>query len=230
MKPTLTTLALTLALATAGCNAGSPPEAVAEAATPAATDTAAAVPPAAATPEIAAPKLQADVRALWHGHVVRTREYAMAVKAKDKTKAAQAAAGVVANATSIADAIAGFYGPAAGKEMLRLLGGHWGGVKALTDAQLGGDKPGVQKAMNALMGNGGEIAKFLAGANPNLPEDAVLGLLVAHVGHHAAQLQQIATGDTAGEVATWTAMQAHMDVLADALAGAIAQQFPDQAA
>jgi len=230
MKPTLTTLALAVALATAGCNASSPPDRTPEAVTPAATNTAPAVPPAAATPEIAAPKLQADVRALWHGHVVQTRDYAMAVQAKDQAKAAKAADAVVANATSISDAIASFYGPAAGKEMLRLLGGHWGGVKALTDAQLGGDQPGVQKAMDALMGNGGEIAKFLAGANPNLPEDAVLGLLVAHVGHHAAQVQQIAAGDSAGEATTWAAMQAHMDVLADALAGAIAKQFPDQAA
>ena len=233
MKPALTmlTFALAAALATAGCNANPPPERAADAVTPAATTTTVpAVPPAAATAEIAAPKLQADMRALWHGHVVQTREYAMAVQANDQAKAAQAAAGVVANATSISDAIAGFYGPAAGKEMLRLLGGHWGGVKALTDAQIGGDTPGVQKAMDALMGNGGEIAKFLAGANPNLPEDAVLGLLVAHVGHHAAQVQQIAAGDTAGEAATWAAMQAHMDVLADALAGAVAQQFPDTAA
>lgn len=43
------------------------------------------------------------------------------------------------------------------------------------------------------------------------------------------QAQQIMTGDTAAEARTWIAMQAHMDVIADALAGAIARQFPDQA-
>lgn len=233
MKPALTLIGLAVALSLAGCNASPPAARDGTAVTSAApapapvaeTPTA----PVAAMPEVAAPKLHAALRGLWHGHVVQTRGYAMAVKAKDKAGAAQAADGVVANATAIADAVAGFYGPAAGKEMLRLLGGHWAGVKALTDAQLGGDKAGVQKAMDALTGNGGEIARFLAGANPNLPEDAVLGLLVAHVGHHAAQVKQVATGDTAGEAATWTAMQAHMDVLADALAGAIAKQFPDKA-
>lgn len=224
MKLTLITIAFAVALSTAGCNASPPADRGNEAVTPAAPTA------AAATPAVAAPKLQADLRALWHGHVVQTREYAMAVQANDKTRAAEAAAAVIANATSLSTAVASFYGPAAGEEMLRLLGGHWGGVKALTDAQLGGDQPGVQKAMDALMANGGEIAKFLAGANPNLPEDAVLGLLVAHVGHHAAQVQQIAAGDAAGEATTWAAMQAHMDVLADALAGAIAKQFPAKAA
>ena len=228
MNPRLTMIAIALLLSPTACNASPPTgqghEAMARAAS------AVASKPATATPAVAAPKLQADLRALWHGHVVQTRQYAMAVKANDKTRAAKAADGVIVNATSLSTAVAGFYGPAAGKEMLRLLGGHWGGVKALTDAQLGGDQPAVQKAMDALMANGGEIAKFLAGANPNLPEDAVLGLLVAHVGHHAAQVQQIAAGDAAGEATTWTGMQAHMDVLADALAGAIAKQFPAKAA
>jgi hypothetical protein len=35
--------------------------------------------------------------------------------------------------------------------------------------------------------------------------------------------------DTAGEATEWTAMQGHMDMIADALAGAIAKQFPEKA-
>ena len=37
-------------------------------------------------------------------------------------------------------------------------------------------------------------------------------------------------GDMKAEATTWTAMQQHMNVIADALAGAIAKQFPDKAA
>jgi hypothetical protein len=37
------------------------------------------------------------------------------------------------------------------------------------------------------------------------------------------------SGDMQGEKATWAAMQQHMDVIADALAGAIAKQFPAKA-
>lgn len=184
-------------------------------------------PAAEAKAAVPAPELQAALRQLWHGHVVQTRAYAMAVHAHRDADAKRAADGVVANAKQIADAVAGFYGPAAGQRMLQLLAGHWGAVKALTDAR---DAAARQQAMTALTANAGEIAKFLSGANPYLPENAVLGLLMAHGGHHAAQIQQIMAGDTKAEAATWKTMQAHMDAIADALAGAIARQFPAKAA
>lgn len=184
---------------------------------------------ATAAPAVAAPKLQADLRALWRGHVVHTREYAMAVHAGDKAKATAAADAVVANAKQIAGAVGSFYGKAAGDQMFTLLAGHWGGVKALTDAVYAKDSAAQNKAMSDLTSNGGEIAKFLSGANPNLPESALISLLTAHVGHHSAQIRQIMAGDTEGEQTTWAAMQQHMDVLADALAGGIAKQFPDKA-
>lgn len=83
--------------------------------------------------------------------------------------------------------------------------------------------------MAALNGNVIEIAQFLAGANPNLPEPAVQGLLATHVAQHATQIRQIMAGDKQGEQATWAAMQHHMDVIADTLAAAIAKQFPAKA-
>lgn len=178
----------------------------------------------------AAPQLQAALRALWHGHVVATRDYALAVKAGDSDAAEAAAEAVVANAGQLADAVAGFYGDAAGEQMLTLLAGHWGAVKAMTDAERDGDAAGVQAAMDDLVANAGEISVFLSGANPYLPADAVRGLLVAHGAHHAAQIEQVMAGDMAAEARTWQAMQAHMDVIADALAGALARQFPDKAA
>jgi hypothetical protein len=176
-----------------------------------------------------APKLHAALRSLWHGHVVHTREYALAVHAGHKADASKAADAVVANAKQLADAVAGFYGKAAGERMLQLLAGHWGAVQAMTDARARHDDAGATKAMNDLTANAGEIAKFLSGANPNLPEDAVRGLLLAHGAHHDQQIRQIMAGDMQGEAATWKAMQAHMDTIADALAGGIAKQFPAKA-
>lgn len=183
--------------------------------------------PMAAVP--AAPQLDTALRALWHGHVVHTREYALAVHAHDSAKAKAATDAVVANAKQLADAVGGFYGKPAGARMLDLLAGHWGGVKALTDAGAGSDAAAERKAMATLQTNASEIARFLSGANPNLPEDAVQGLLAAHVAHHATQIQQVMAGDMQGERATWEAMQAHMDTIADALAAAIAKQFPAKA-
>ncbi|MGA7439183.1 MAG: hypothetical protein WBW32_13765 [Luteibacter sp.] len=185
---------------------------------------------AAPATTVAAPKLQAALRELWHGHVVHTRDYAMAVHAHDDAKAKAAAEAVVANAKQIANAVAGFYGKAAGDQTLQLLAGHWAGVKALTDAVAAGDTAAQAKAMNALNENVNAIAKFFSAANPNLPEDAVKGLFAAHVGHHATEIPQIMQGDTQGELATWKAIQAHMNVIADTMAGALAKQFPDKAA
>lgn len=178
----------------------------------------------------AAPGLRADLRALWHGHIVHTRDYALAVHARHDKQAGHAADAVVANARQLAEAVAGFYGTAAGDRMLDLLAGHWGAVQAMTDARFEGGQDAQSRAMTTLTANASEIAIFLAGANPNLPEDAVRGLLLAHGAHHSTQIQQIMAGDMQAEQATWSAMQKHMDTIADALAGAIAKQFPDKAA
>jgi hypothetical protein len=184
---------------------------------------------ASATAAVPAPRLQATLRALWHGHVENTREYAFAVKAGDARRSETAANAVVANAKQLANAVGSFYGAAAGERMLALLAGHWGAVKAMTDAGHAGDRGAVNAAMATLTQNADEISVFLAGANPYLPRDAVRGLLVAHGAHHAAQIGEVMRGDRKAEATTWAAMQKHMDVIADAMAGALAKQFPDAA-
>lgn len=221
-------LAAALALA-AGCDQAAPAAEMPADATPAAAEEAAPAADPAPAAEVAAPQLQAAMRDLWHGHIVHARDYAMAVHAGDDARADAAADAVVENAKQLADAVAGFYGDAGGEAMMTLLAGHWGAVKALTDAQDNNDEAAGTAAMNDLTANAGEIAKFLAGANPNLPEDAVRGMMLAHGAHHAQQIRQIMAGDTAGEAQSWAAMQSHMDMIADALAGAIAKQFPDKA-
>jgi hypothetical protein len=186
--------------------------------------------PAAETAAPASPKLHATMRELWQGHADTTREYALAVKAGDAAAEKKSADAVVTNAKKIADAVGSFYGDAAGKKMLELLAGHWGAVKALTDAQKKNDTAGVNKAMSDMAANADEIAKFLSGANPNLPESAVKGLMVAHAGHHQQLTGEIMKGDKAAADKTWAAMQAHMNTIADALSDGIAKQFPAKAA
>lgn len=147
----------------------------------------------------AAPQLQAALRQLWLGHVTHTREYAFAVKAADTATANRTAQDVVHNARQLADALARFYGKAAGEKILPLLGSHWGAVKALTDTGGKNDKVATNNAMITLMNNASDIAVFLSGANPYLLEDAVRGLLIAHGGHHQAQIHEVVRGDLAGE-------------------------------
>lgn len=192
-------------------------------------ETAPVVPAATADAPVPAPQLQAAMRDLWHGHITHARDYALAMHAGNADAATTAADAVVANARQISDAVAGFYGQAGGDRMMELLGGHWGAVKALTDARAKDDGAAAITAMSDLNTNAGEITRFLAGANPNLPENTVHGMMLAHGAHHVQQIQLIMAGDTAGEATSWTAMQQHMDMIADALAAAIAKQFPDKA-
>ena len=213
MKPTmmLGALAAALALAASPIHAANPAPAGAMAAAP------------------AAPKLHSTMRSLWQGHAETTREYAIAAKKGDAAAEKKATDAVVANAKQIADAVGSFYGADAGKKMLELLAGHWAGVKALADASVKGDTAASSKAMQDLTANADEIGKYLSGANPNLPADAVKGLFVTHAGHHAAFDTAMMKGDSAAEAKTWTAMQAHMNTIADALSDAIAKQFPAKA-
>lgn len=188
--------------------------------------------PAAAAPATApaAPQLHQALRSLWHGHIVATRDYALAVHAGNKADETRAADAVVANAKQIANAVAGFYGKAAGDGLLKLLAGHWAGVKALTDATKAGNTADEQKAMHDLAGNATAIAKFLAGANPNWTEGALQGALMMHVNDHKTQIDEMMSNAPQAEQAkSWTEMQHHMDMIADVLASGIAKQFPDKA-
>ncbi len=217
MKPLSIACALALGLAFAA----TAPVALAEPAQ------AAASAPAAAP---AAPKLHAAMRSLWHGHIVATRDYALAVHAGNKADETKAADAVVANAKQIASAVAGFYGKPAGDGLLKLLAGHWGGVKALTDATKAGNTAGGQKAMDDLASNATAIAKFLAGANPNWTEGALQGALMMHVNDHKTQLDEMMSNAPKAEQAkSWTEMQQHMNMIADVLASGIAKQFPNKA-
>ena len=178
----------------------------------------------------AAPQLHAAMRQLWHGHIVTTRQYALAVHVGNKADAQKAADAVVANAKQIANAVAGFYGQPAGDGLLKLLAGHWAGVKALTDSTKAGDKAGEQNAMNELASNATAIAKFLAGANPNWSEGTLDGALMMHVDDHKTQIDaMMSNAPKAQQAKAWAGMQHHMDMIADVLASGIAKQFPAKA-
>jgi len=186
---------------------------------------------AMAAPPAGSPKIvatDAALRGLWHDHIFWVRNVVVATLARHSAEAKAAEAQVVANAHAIANAIKPFYGDAAGEALFPLLAGHYGAVKSYLTATAAGDKKGQDKATDDLMANADQIATFLSGANPNLPKDTVLGLLQAHGAHHIAQIQELKAGQYDAEAKNWGEMEAHMDVIADALTGAIAKQFPDK--
>jgi hypothetical protein len=167
-------------------------------------------------------------RDLWDEHIFWVRNVVSATVQKNKQAAAAAEAEVIANARQIADSISPFYGKPAADQLFELLKGHYGPIRQYLDATVGGDAAKRASAQKALSANAGAIAKFLSGANPNLPYDAVNGLLLAHGGHHVAQIDQFKAGQYAEEAKTWNAMRAHMHTIADAIAGALGKQFPEK--
>ena len=168
------------------------------------------------------------LRDLWVEHVFWIRSYVLATHAGDEAQSRIAEKEVVANADALANTIAPFYGQPAADALLKLLAGHWGAVRDFNTATIGKSKAAQDRAGANLTSNAREIAKFLSGANPYLPEDAVFGLLAAHGAHHVAQTNQIASGNFQEEAATWHVMRKHVMEIADAIAGALGKQFPDR--
>ena len=167
----------------------------------------------------------AALRDLWVGHIFWVRNVAQATLNRDDAGAKIAEQQVVANARSIAAAIEPFYGASAKDGLFKLLAGHYGAVKAYLVATAAGDASGQSTATESLTSNAEEIAVFLSRANPNLPKDAVNGLLLAHGGHHIQQIQELKARNYEAEAKTWEEMKNHMYQIADAMTDALAKQF-----
>ncbi|HEX4923835.1 MAG TPA: hypothetical protein VFV50_07105 [Bdellovibrionales bacterium] len=172
---------------------------------------------------------QMALRDLWVDHVFWVRNVVLAAAQKDKKAQDIAEKQVVENAKQIAASIEPFYGKAANEKLFGLLAGHYGAIKDYLNATIPKPNEKLQKAaVDRLTANAQEIASFLSGANPNLPKGTLIALLSAHGGHHVAQINEIQKKNFAGEAETWGGMKHHMYAIADALAGAIAKQFPEK--
>jgi len=183
-------------------------------------------PPTAEAAKVA--QMKEALRDLWVGHIFWIRNVAIATM--DQNVAARDAAekGVVANAESIARSIEPFYGKGASDKLFTLLAEHYAGLREYLDATAAGSSSQQGIAVKHLTANASEIATFLSGANPNLPKDTVMGLLMAHAAHHLTEFQQLKEKDYIREAETWAGMKQHIYVLADALTDALAKQFPDK--
>lgn len=184
--------------------------------------------PLAATASIKTIETREALRDLWLGHVFWVRNVAVETLAGNSAAAAAAENEVVANAKQIAGAIEPLYGKAAADKLFGLLAGHYGAVKQYLNATVAKSPKKQDAAWKAISANADEIAVFLSSANPNLPVDVLRSLLLAHGGHHVQEIQQLKAKKYAEEAKTWSEMTKHMYVIADALADALAKQFPDK--
>jgi len=171
-------------------------------------------------------ELKLGLRDLWGGHIFWVRNVVLETKYGDADAAKVAEAEAVQNAKDLANSISPYYGKEASDKLFGLLAGHYGAVKEYMTAAFSDNKDAKNAAVDKLKKNADEIAAFLSSANPNWPKDTLLSALIAHGGHHIAQIDAIAVKDFASEAKTWDAMKKHVNVIADVLADGIVKQFP----
>jgi hypothetical protein len=195
------------------------------------------------------------MRKLWSDHVVWTRLYI--IEAVDRTPISEqltkVASGVVKqigtaiggavqlasagdaaairllrNQEDIGSAIVPYYGEAAGRQLTALLKQHILIAVELVAAAKAGDDAKFQKKDKEWDENAHEIARFLAGANPNWPESDVYDLLDQHLRLTKTEATARLRKDWATDVRTFDDIYAEAMVIADTLTSGIVKQFPDR--
>jgi hypothetical protein len=140
----------------------------------------------------------------------------------------KAAAGALdANSVAISKAIGSVYGADAEKAFLPLWRKHIGMVVDYTVGKATKDQAKQDRAVSDLIGYTQDFGAFLSGASPNLPKVVVADL----VKHHVVTLKDVIDAQAAKDQGRAFMAQrtgaGHMQMIADPLAEAIVQQFPD---
>jgi hypothetical protein len=139
-----------------------------------------------------------------------------------------AAGALDANSVALSQAIGSVYGTDAETAFLALWRKHIGFFVDYTMGVAKKDKKAQDKAVQDLIGYASDFAAFLSSANPNLPASVVTDLVKTHVVGLKAAVDAQGQKDYATAYAKVREAAAHMQMIADPLAGAIAKQFPDK--
>lgn len=167
------------------------------------------------------------LRKLWSDHVIWTRQYIVAAVAE--TPDAEAAAGrLLGNQDDIGQAVVPYYGPDAGKALTELLKSHIMIAVDLVAAAKSGDDAVFAQHDKRWSDNAGDIARFLAGANPHWPEADVLDLLNLHLKLTKDEVVARLTSDWAADVKAFDDIFTEAMVIADTLHDGLVAQFPER--
>ena len=173
----------------------------------------------------AAADLKLSMRKLWTDHTVWTRDYIVA--AVDGTPDATAAANrLMKNQEDIGNAIAAYYGQAAGQQLTSLLKQHISIAVDLIKAAKAGDKAAQKQADDRWQANGVEIATFLSKANPNWPKATLVDMLNKHLELTTTEVVSRLKKNWAADMQAYDQGHEHMLMFADALTDGIVKQFP----
>ena len=172
-------------------------------------------------------QLRQDMRKLWTDHVVWTRDYIIAATTS-QPDATAALNRLMKNQEDIGNAVAKFYGAAAGGQLTMLLKDHIAIAGDIVKAAMAGDKAGQKAADDRWHQNATQIADFLSKANPNWPRATLIDMMNMHLSTTAAELTARLNKDWAGDVKAFDAVYDHILHMSDAIADGIAKQFPDK--
>ena len=139
-----------------------------------------------------------------------------------------AAAALDQNTIDLGAAIGSVYGPDAEEAFVPLWRSHIGFFVNYTLGVAGGDEAMKEQAIDDLLGYRADFIAFLTSANPDLPEEALSEILTPHVGTLTTVIEAQGTADDGSEgYFELREAYGHMQMIADALAESIVQQFPE---
>jgi hypothetical protein len=132
-----------------------------------------------------------------------------------------------ANTNALAAAVGSIYGNPAGEAFVDVWSIHTDAYLDYVTSTLDGDTAGQAAAIDQLAEYRTEFSDFLADANPELSAAALRDLLEHHTAQLVDQVDAFAAGDYELAYAVAREAFAHSFEIGDALALAIAAQFPD---
>jgi hypothetical protein len=169
-----------------------------------------------------------DMRVLWEDHVTWTR-MAIVDFAAGSPGLAATQARLLRNQTDIGDAIAPFYGKAAGTRLTALLREHILIAVDVLVAAKGGDATGLSAAQARWVRNADAdaIAAFLSTANPDAwPRAEMRSMMRHHLKLTTDEAVARLTGDWRGDVRAYDKVHVQALHMADMLSAGIIDQFP----
>jgi len=169
--------------------------------------------------------LRRDMRKLWSDHVFWTRDYIVAAIA-DQPDAQAAAARLLKNQEDIGNAVATYYGKAAGDKLTGLLKEHILIAVDLIKAAKAHDTGTFQQVDLKWDRNAEEIADFLSKANPNWPKATLTDMMKMHLTTTKAEVTARLNRNWEEDVKAFDAVYGHILMMSDALADGIIKQFP----
>jgi hypothetical protein len=169
--------------------------------------------------------LNQAMRSLWEQHITWTRMVIVDFAAGSPSLPASETR-LLRNQTDIGNAVAHYYGRAAGKRLTALLRSHiLIAVDVLTAAKAG-DSAALARAQARWNRNADQIAAFLASANPAWPRAEMRSMMRLHLKLTTDEAVARLTGDWSADVRAFDEVHVQILRMADMLTDGIVAQFP----